>query len=272
LKTVSVLFPVHKESPYLNAALESLLQQDFENFEILVLDNSVNGISRVVWDHNPKIVHIKLPSSYGLSEALNYGIKFSTSEYVLRMDYDDIALPNRIKQQVKFMNRNPTIDISGTGIRFIGDNLGQKDVKSSEMFRPEDWRKIIPYLLNKNPIFHPTAIMRRKSLVEQNLFYNPKYDGAEDLDLWMRASHKVKISNISEVLLEYRLHPNQFSREDGINSRFQSAKIRARHSVWFIYKYPTEWKKGFKSLIRNMHFIVRNFPIYISRNKFNKFN
>ena len=140
------------------------------------------------------------------------------------------------------------------------------------MFRPEDWREVVPYLLDKNPLFHPTVIMRRKSLIDQKLFYNQKYDAAEDLDLWMRASHRVRISNISEVLLEYRLHPNQFSREDGINSRFQAAKIRVRHSIWFIYNHPSEWKKGLKSLIRNLNFIIQNFPIYVSRKKFNKFN
>ena len=272
MKTVSVLFPVHKESPYLVTALESLLHQNFDNFEVLFLDNSVNGIDQRVWGRSSKIIHLKLPADYGLSESLNYGIKYSESKYVLRMDYDDIALPNRIEQQVKFMDQNPYIDISGTGIRFIGENPGQREIQSPEVFRPDDWGKIVSYLLYKNPLFHPTVIMRRESLIKNNLFYNPKYDAAEDLDLWMRASHRLKISNISEVLLEYRLHPNQFSREDEINSRFQSAKIRVRHAIWFIFHCSTEWKKGLKSLIRNIQFLAMNIFPYVSRRKFNKFN
>lgn len=272
LKIVSVLFPVHKDSPYLEAALESLLKQDFDNFEILFLDNSKIGIDRTIWNRSSKIIHLKLPQDYGLSQSLNYGVKYSESKYLLRMDYDDIALSDRISKQVNFMEENPHISISGTGIRFIGENFGGNETESPELFRPEDPNKIIPYLLYKNPLFHPTVIMRRESLIEHNLFYNQKYDAAEDLDLWMRASHKIKISNINEVLLEYRLHSNQFSREDGINSKFQSAKIRLRHAVWFIFNYPAEWEKGYKSLMRNSYFLTQNFLTYLSRSKFNKFN
>jgi glycosyltransferase involved in cell wall biosynthesis len=272
LTIVSVLFPVHKESPFLSAALESLLNQDFDNFEVLFLDNSEAGINPSIWSRSSKIVHLKLPPEYGLSESLNYGVKYSNSKYVLRMDYDDIALPDRIRQQVKFMDENPYISISGTGIRFIGENIGQIETKNPELFRPENCSEIISYLLFKNPLFHPTVIMRRESLIEHDLFYNQKYDAAEDLDLWMRASHRIKISNIKLVLLEYRLHPNQFSRVDGINSKFQSAKIRVRHSIWFIFHHPAEWRKGIESLIRNMYFLALNFLPYVLRNKFNKFN
>jgi glycosyltransferase involved in cell wall biosynthesis len=272
LATVSVLFPVHRETQFLSEALDSLLKQDFESYEILFLDNSEIGINPIIWNRSSKVVQLKLPAEYGLSDALNYGIKYSRSTYVVRMDYDDISLPSRIKRQVEFMERNPHIDISGTGIKFFGESLGARELETPEIYRPEDWRLISSYLLYKNPLFHPTVIMRRTSLIENDLFYNSKFDAAEDLDLWMRASHKLKISNIHEVLLHYRVHLAQFSREDGINSRIQSAKIRTKHAIWYIIHNPIEWKIGIKSLIHNSLFLVQNFPRYLIRRRFNKFD
>lgn len=269
---VTVLFPVHRESPYLMEALASVLNQDFDDFEVLFLDNSELGLPKHLWNFDKRVKYVKLPANYGLSETLNYGIRNATSKYLIRMDFDDISMPSRISRQVNFMENNTEIDISGTGIRVI-ENFSSKATSGDvDLFRPIDWREITTYLLNKNPLFHPTVIMRRETLLKFDLFYNPKYDAAEDLELWMRASHKIKISNLGEVLLSYRLHENQFSREDGINSRFQSAKIRARHSLWFVMHHPDDWKLGIKTLGKNLSYLLGNLIRYLKRPRFNKFS
>ena len=110
---VSVLLPVHRENPFLASAIQSILDQDYSYLEILFLDNSIEGLNVESWKESTKFRHIKVPGSFGLSETLNFGILQSTGVFLLRMDYDDVCQPNRVREQVDFMQSHPEIGQRG---------------------------------------------------------------------------------------------------------------------------------------------------------------
>ena len=268
---VSILLPVHKDNPYLRESIQSLLSQTFQNFEVLFLDNSDLGIPESIWKLNPKIIYERLPRSFGLSESLNAGIRISHARYVARMDFDDIAKRNRLELQVNYLQSHPEVSILGGGIDVIGNDLDANVRVGDVILRSIEAEDMQEYLLFKNPIFHPTVIMKREDLLNNNLFYNKKYDAAEDLDLWMRASHKLVLANLNEVVLSYRLHSNQFSREDGLNSQFQAAKIRIRHASWMIFHRPQYAFKAIKVVHKNIKILLKLLPAHKNRRVFNKF-
>ena len=229
---VSILFPVHKWSIYADEAIKSLIQQDYENFTILFLDNSPDGIEKSKWNYSKKICYLRLDPNSGLSNSLNYGIKYSDAKYLIRMDYDDVCALNRISRQVLYMEKNREIGISGTSVNLIAENFSKT---ISLAHNPISNTEIRKSLIHKNPLFHPTVIFRRSKIIEANLFYNSKYDGAEDLELWTRAIKSgVLISNCEEILLHYRIYPDQTSKNPKFNTHNLALKIRVRYIIWLI--------------------------------------
>jgi len=268
---VSVLLPVHRENPYLATAIQSLIEQDYQQLEILFLDNSRDGIAEEVWKVSTKIRYIKVPGDFGLSETLNVGIKESTGVFILRMDYDDISLPQRISEQVRFMQANPNIGISGTFAVTIGTNI-DSNVKPGEIItRPTNSEDINEYLLYKNPLIHPTVIMRKSLITKFKLIYNKNFDSAEDLDFWARASKFFPIGNIPKPLLQYRIHESQYSRIDGVNSRLQSAIIRSRHASRVVFLHHSLRQKAIRALVRNILLIIKLKFLLSTTRKFRKF-
>lgn len=268
---VSVLLPVHRNNPYLEEALQSLINQDYPNIEILFLDNSKDGLSPEMWNKSNKIRHIKVPGEYGLSETLNIGIRESAGVFIVRMDYDDVSLPSRVREQVKFMQANEQIGISGTFAQVIGKGI-DLNVKPGEIIhRPTNPNALMEYLLYKNPIIHPTVIMRKSLLSKYDLRYNKKFDSAEDLDFWARAVRFFPIGNLAIPLLKYRIHESQYSRLDGINSRLQSAIIRSRHATWVLLTNKDLKTQAAKALVKNLLVVIKLRTSKLISRSFTKF-
>lgn len=269
---VSVLFPAHRVNPFMADALKSLINQSYTDFEVLFLDNSQDGIAEKHWNIDPRIVHVKLDSRFGLAESLNAGIAISTADYLARMDYDDLSLTSRLEKQIMFMDQNLEVCILGTGARVIGLDIDENAKSGNSLRRPLTQQQVIPYLLEKNPLIHPTVMFRRSLFQNSKMRYRNRYDGAEDLDLWTRASHVTSIANLDEELLEYRIHPGQFSREDSINSVQLALRCRIRHAIWVMIKIPGLRKKALKSLVRSTLKFLQVFPTSLKSKSFNKFN
>jgi glycosyltransferase involved in cell wall biosynthesis len=269
---VSVLLPVHKDNPYLEMAIQSLLEQTYTNVEILFLDNSQKGLPEKIWNKSKIIRHIKISGNFGLSETLNAGIAESRGEFILRMDYDDICTPNRIHEQVKYMKEHPEIGVCGSFAEVIGINI-DSNVKPGEIIkRPTEPDSIIEYLLYKNPFLHPTVLMRRSMITRYGLQYRKKFDSAEDLDLWARCARNFGLGNIASPLIQYRIHESQYSRIDGINSQLQSAVIRRGHAAWVIVHKKHLRKKALKAFIKNSIKVLRLKHAVLFQDSFKKFD
>jgi glycosyltransferase involved in cell wall biosynthesis len=231
---VSITFPIHKVNEFAEQALNSLLNQSYQHIEIMFLDNSLTGLHNCFDFTDQRIRYFKLPPDFGLAETLNFAIDNAKGKYLARMDYDDISLPSRILEQVRFMEENANIVISGTNIVVIGKAIDSNVEPGQEVKRKFVHNEITYGLLANNAFFHPTVIFRLDDLKKAKLRYRKAYDSAEDLDLWCRASRVVKLANLDKALVLYRVHANQYSRLDGHTSNFKANRVRIWHSLWLM--------------------------------------
>lgn len=201
---ISVLMPTYNTEKYLKEAIESILNQTFTDFELLVIDDcSKDNTRNIVLSYNDKRIRLIDGLQKGLAAALNFGIKIAKGEYVARMDADDIALPERFSKQVEFLDAHKDISVLGTWQERFGVRTGIHQTKANH----ED---IKAKLLFGCDMCHSTIMLRRSDLLKYDLFYNEQ-SPQEDFELWIRAIKKVKFANIPEVLSRYRTTADSIS-------------------------------------------------------------
>ena len=146
----------------------------------------------------------------GLVNSLNIGFESAQGEYIARMDCDDISLPNRLSVQVKFMDQHHTIGASGSFY-----NLFLNGKKAVADF-PLNINEMKCFMVFNSPIAHPTVIIRKSIIQKEKLFYRSEYIHAEDYDLWSQISAVSDLANVSDVLLNYRVHENQITSNESL--------------------------------------------------------
>lgn len=203
---ISVLLPVHNGEQYTGEAVRSVLGQTFTDFELLVIDDgSTDRTPEILAGFaDPRLRVIRLPENAGLVAALNLGILESQSEFVARMDADDISLPRRFERQVAFLDSHPTVAVCGTWIREFG-------VRRHAHRLPVQPDQIRARLFFRWAMAHPTLMMRRGFLESHAIRYSAEFPHTEDLELLLRAADLTNLANIPEILLLYRAHVQQAS-------------------------------------------------------------
>lgn len=208
---VSVVLPFYNGEQYLSEAIQSILDQTYENFELLIVSspNTNQASLDIVKSFSDKRIRHLAGSTEqnNLPKQLNLGLDQSRGVYIARMDADDISLRNRLEEEVCFMEKNLDIGIVGSWARSFG-------MKTNTIKHPSDPEEIRANLLFQSSLVHPTVMMRRDKLNEYSLRYNPELRYCEDIDFWARAAGYLKISNIKKILLLYRTHEEQGSRQD----------------------------------------------------------
>jgi glycosyltransferase involved in cell wall biosynthesis len=202
---ISVLLPVFNAERYLRRALESVLTQTFEKFEVVAVNDGSTDRSKAILDEYSRAdtrLHQVSQDNQGIVSALNAGLELMRGEYVARMDADDVAMPHRLERQLAYMDRHPECVAVGSQVIYIdpdGDEIGPKaDLKESH-------EEINTALLAGGwPIVHP-SVMIRTSTIRQIGGYQD-YRTWEDHDLFLRLAEVGRLANLDEPLLRYRLH------------------------------------------------------------------
>ncbi len=231
---VTVLMPIFNCVDYLDEAVQSILNQTYKSFEFLVIDDgsSDGSLEKVQSFDDPRIKIIKSPSNKGIVDALNQGLDAITTEYIVRMDGDDIAASNRLEEQIKFMDRNPDIGASGTDVIYFN---GEREER---WWVPTDPEEIKGRLLFHSPLAHPTAIIRTEALVNSGIRYRQKFC-AEDWDFWLQCCKKFKLSNLPIPLLRYRYNPDSVSKRN-VDRVDRAASEIARGELEFMEIHASE--------------------------------
>lgn len=203
---VSVVVPAHRDDDYLGLALESLSNQTYENIEILLLDNSIQGINQARYA-NSRTKILRTNPKWNLSKVLNFGFERGRGKYLARMDSDDYALNTRIAKQVDFLEQNKHIDVLGSAVEILSDVSTGKWKNGNVLMPPLGNDDIQKSMFTSNPFFHPTVMFRRFEIPEKP--YNESYTRAQDYRLWVRLYGTTKFANLSEPLLKYRFHSLQ---------------------------------------------------------------
>lgn len=205
---ISVVMPVYNGGQYLAAAIESILNQTFGDFEFLIVeDGSTDDSLSIIKAYQQKDDRIRIivnDGNKGLVYSLNTAFDQVKSKYIARMDADDIAMSERLAKQVEFMEKNPDITIVGTQIKLTTTG------KPTRVDLHHDEIKID--LLMYNQLSHPTVMIRKEDILEKNLHYKNDYYSSEDYKLWTQiVSSGLKVANLPDVLLQYRVHEAQMS-------------------------------------------------------------
>ena len=197
---VSVIMSVADGSPGLQESINSVLEQDCENFEFIIIHDGVSEeIDQILSSYKDKRLNI-LPnkSNLGLTVSLNKGLDIARGKYIARLDSGDISLPHRLRLQLEHLERNQEIFLAGGNCVYI-DPSGKELFTSALPQRPEN---INCLLAKKNVLLH-SAIMFRNS---DSLKYREKFFYAQDYDLYLRIVSSGKtIINLPDKLIKYRL-------------------------------------------------------------------
>jgi glycosyltransferase involved in cell wall biosynthesis len=219
----TVLIPAKGECLYLNETLDSLSLSTIAPTEILIIDDGINlEYLKTFTSYVPNLnIRVLKNNGSGLVDALNTGIESASFEFIARLDSDDLVMPDRFSDQLRFLISNPRVVAVGTQVVYIDDvgaEIGHSNYPTGSLVEDSDfWQKCL--------LAHP-SVMYRKSCVERvgkyrKIFINKNMDLAEDFDLWLRLATIGDLWNIDTRLLKYRQHANQISR------RFTEPQIMA---------------------------------------------
>jgi glycosyltransferase involved in cell wall biosynthesis len=201
---ISVILPVYNADAYLEAAVNSILAQTFRDFELLLIDDgSADNSAAILSSFNDKRIRILTnEKNEGLIFTLNRGIDAAEGKYIARMDADDISFPDRFEKQFAFMEKNPSIGVTGG---FMTE-LGEKRIYRHNYLDDE---RIRSAFLFTNPVVHPSAMIRRESLGDTR--YSKDYPHGEDYALWISLLPKTGFSVLPQPLIAHRSHSGQVS-------------------------------------------------------------
>lgn len=206
---ISVIMPVYNAGNFLCDAIESILNQTYQNFELIIVnDASTDGSAKVIREYAKKYsdkikaVHLTKNINGGGDAAGNVGFALARGEYVARMDSDDIADPSRLEKQVKYLQSHKQIDVLGSCTDVInakGEVMGQKNV-------PLTHKTILQEFFTFHPMIHPTVMVRRSSIIG-NVLYSQELPSNNDyLTFFKLIMTGKRFANLPDKLLSYRLH------------------------------------------------------------------
>ena len=225
MKLVSVIIPVYNAEKYIAATLQSVLDQTYQNFELLIIDDGSPDrsidICRQFTDPRIKIIS---QENRGVAAARNHGIRVAQGEYIAFLDADDIWLPTKIEKHVHHLE-SPSVGISYSYSTLIDANdkpLGLYQLPQTHDITPVNFLLRDPIGSGSNLIAKRAVLAAIKFPVEINGVVTQCYfdedrllNPSEDTECWLRMSIEsdLKFEGIPEVLIQYRLHSGSFSHQ-----------------------------------------------------------
>jgi glycosyltransferase involved in cell wall biosynthesis len=201
LDQVSIILTVYNGEKFLREAIDSILNQMYQEFELIIIDDgSTDSTLQIINSYSDSRIRlIENGQNRGQSYSRNLGIKKSKGEYIAIMDADDIAYKERIQKQLDYLINNDA-DICFTWADLIDSEGTVMDIKKTT----ENNNLLRAKLLFECPLIHPTAFWRKSTFIQNDLWYDEKCTYAQDYELWSRAIRHVKFAVLGESLLKFR--------------------------------------------------------------------
>lgn len=261
---ISVIMPVYNAGKYLKDAISSILDQDFKDFEFIIIndcskDNSVQIIKGfTLIDKRIKVIENDI--RLGICKTLNKGIKASKGNYIARMDADDWSYPYRLQKQYDFMESNKNVGVMGGAMLIINEKgtiIGKREYPLSDF---SIRRKIFRY----SPFSHPSIIMR-KNILNISGLYESEFEHAEDYELYFRIGKYSKFANINIPLIKYRVIEGSITKSRTKEMELKTLKIRRIYAKSGLYKM---------NIVDKLYNILQYFSVYLipTRLKLKMFN
>jgi glycosyltransferase involved in cell wall biosynthesis len=218
---ISVIMPVYNADRFLQEAVDSILNQTLDDFELIVInDGSTDGSLSLLQDYAAKDPRVRLFSreNKGLVATLNEGISAARGEFIARMDADDRCEPTRFALQIDRLRQEPALVALGSWAVAI-DQDGMRIGPAPVPLEHEEIERAL--LAGRSCIYHPAVMMRAPALRQIGGYRDMA--PAEDFDLWLRLSEVGRLANLREPLFIWR---RVFS---GIVAQTLSRQVQAVH-------------------------------------------
>lgn len=228
---VSVIIPTRNRAQYLPLAVQSVLDQTFKNFEIVVVDDaSIDNTKETVSNFSDERVHCVYRSTQGgPSAARNSGIRRSQGETLAFLDDDDLWRPSKLEKQLTFLRANPHLSVVSSGVWTVDVN----SAVTRYFIPPFDDGSIYPEILRGNFVGNPSMVILRKKCFEKVGMFEESLPAHEDFDMWIRLAKHYQFGCVREYLTIYQPH------KEGITANF-ALNLTAKKMLF--HKYSSELK------------------------------
>jgi glycosyltransferase involved in cell wall biosynthesis len=214
---VSAIITTYNRKAFVLEAVESVLAQTYEDYELIVVDDgSGDGTGEVLAHYGEQLLYTFQPNE-GVSAARNRGLEIAQGEFIAFLDSDDLWLPEKLQQQVDFMDEHPQAQICYTDEIWIRRGKRVNPRKKHAKYSGEIYPHCLPLC-----IISPSSALMRRGLFEQVGTFDPQLPVCEDYDLWLRVASLVPIFFIPHMLIVKRGgHPEQLSQSSWGNDRYR---------------------------------------------------
>ncbi len=239
---ITVLMPVWNGSQHLAESIESILNQTFRDFELLIVDDGSNDTTpEIIKSYAKKDTRIRIITLNhgGIVKALNFGLVAASADWIARMDCDDVAQPERLERQWEAVNKHPGIVLCHTQIEFFGDS----DLLCREARMVRSMSLTMLRLCHRCPITHPTVLYLKCAVLTARGYYESERH-AEDFGLWGRLIGIGEFISLNKPLLRLRLHQFSVSKHSASEQLELSRKIAEAHCMRFMNLAEADSKRA----------------------------
>lgn len=249
MPNVSILLPTYNGAPYIREAIESVLNQSYQDWELIVTDDAstdntgevvkeyVGRDARISYERNEK--NLRLPGN------LNKGLSLAKGVYIARIDEDDVwSDVDKLQKQVAFLDAHPEHVLIGTGFRMVDE----QGAHVRDVIPFADDAQLRKNILSYNPFGHSTVVFRKAPVMELG-GYDADIRYGEDYDLWLRLGQKGKLANVPEVCMRYLVR-------DGMSKKWSKWK-QVKFHAGLLLKYGSRYPGSLKAVARLGAYVIK---------------
>ncbi len=247
---VSVVIPTYNQEQYISVALESVLNQTYQDFEIVIVNDasSDHTLDQILKFNDSRIRLFNLPHNQGESAATNHGIAQARGELIAILHSDDVYVPEKLEKQVNFLDRHPEVDAVLSYPEMIdsqGNPLPPKKSVLQTVFIQRNRNRFqwLNYFFSKDNCLCQTSCLVRKRCYDQVGLYDQRFRQLPDFEFWVRFCLKFNLYIIPEKLVRYRFHQSNISAvkpENIIRHTFEVSQILKHYLCTEVYNHFTE--------------------------------
>lgn len=232
MPAISIIMPVYNGGKYLIEAVDSILNQTFSDFELIIIEDASSDLSYSILKKykDSRIILIRNNENLGITKSLNRGLNKAKGKYIARMDADDVSLPNRLKRQFEVLEENPNIGVVGTFAKSIDEN----GIELNLMNLPKDDIDIKSCLFWGNQIIHPSVMIRKEVLISNNIKYDETFNSSQDYKLWIDLMDKTSFHNLPEMHLKYRILESGITKQTNKNVLHKTNTLKKIYNTIFV--------------------------------------
>lgn len=245
-KKVMVFMPCYNCEKYVAQAIESVLQQSYRQFELIILDDgSTDRSFKIIEKYAAQDRRIRIyrnEKNQGIVFTRNRGLDLCECDYLGLMDADDITVPKRLEREIAFLEEHPDITVVGGRYQQMNES-GELSEHRSELVQSDS--AIRAHMLFHNVIANGTVLMRKKWIDDKGIRYKIQYKSGEDYRFWCEVLREGRMYNMDQVFQYYRVH--EASLEHVSNNQHQESRyenmMETQREILFMQGYVLQERK-----------------------------